>query len=174
MTTVSQIKNELADREAIKDCLYRYCRGTDRGDAEIIKSAYWPGAMDYHTGFTGTVEQFCEWALPRLNAMQGNAHLLSNIIIRLDGNKAGVETYFWAVSILGEGPTREVVATGRYVDKFEKRNDEWRIAERTVVHDYFREYPDTGNWKVGPFGMADLLRGSASKQDKSYEVLPKL
>src|SRR5262245_41503867 len=67
MTTVSQIKNELADREAIKDCLYRYCRGTDRGDAEIIKSAYWPGAMDYHTGFTGTVEQFCEWALPRLN-----------------------------------------------------------------------------------------------------------
>ncbi|MDX0110591.1 nuclear transport factor 2 family protein, partial [Sinorhizobium meliloti] len=24
--------SELLDREAIRDCLYRYCRGIDRGD----------------------------------------------------------------------------------------------------------------------------------------------
>ena len=68
---VSQIRDEMADREAIRDCLFRYCRGIDRMDAETLRSAYWPGAMDYHTGFTGTVEQFIEWALPRLAAAVG-------------------------------------------------------------------------------------------------------
>ena len=66
---VSQIREEMADREAIRDCLFRYCRGIDRMDPELLATAYWPGAMDYHTGFTGTVEQFIEWALPRLAAM---------------------------------------------------------------------------------------------------------
>src|SRR5580692_5001461 len=56
--TVSQIKDELADREAIKDCLYRYSRGIDRCDMELLRSAYWPGAMDTHTGFKGTIEEF--------------------------------------------------------------------------------------------------------------------
>src|SRR5579862_3908887 len=53
--TVAQIKDELADREAIRDCLYRYCRGVDRCDMELLRSAYWPGAMDTHTGFKGTI-----------------------------------------------------------------------------------------------------------------------
>ena len=33
-TPTSQILNELADREAIKECLYRYSRGVDRLDAD--------------------------------------------------------------------------------------------------------------------------------------------
>lgn len=83
--TVSQIGKEMADREAIRDCLYRYCRGIDQMDGEVLASAYWPGAMDYHTGFTGTVEEFVEWALPRLAVMEQNMHMIGNILIRLDG-----------------------------------------------------------------------------------------
>ena len=33
---------DLVAREAIRDCLYRYCRGIDRADAEMLRSAYWP------------------------------------------------------------------------------------------------------------------------------------
>jgi len=35
MTSVAQIPGELADREAIRECLYRYCRGIDRRDADL-------------------------------------------------------------------------------------------------------------------------------------------
>jgi hypothetical protein len=171
MPTVAQIREEMADREAIRDCLYRYCRGIDRMDAAVLASAYWPGAMDHHTGFTGTVEQFVEWALPRLAAMEQNMHMIGNILIRLDGDRAKVETYLWSVSVLpGENP-RQVMVCGRYLDRFEKRNDEWRIAERLVVHDWFEEKAATADWSIGPFGMADLLRGASNPADASASWL---
>jgi hypothetical protein len=171
MTTVSKMKEELADREAIRDCLYRYCRGIDRGDPELLRSAYWPGAMDYHTGFAGTVEEFIEWALPRLQAMQDNVHMIANILIRLDGDKAAVESYLWSVSILPGDARRQVMVAGRYLDRFERRDDEWRIAERMVVHDWFTENGDLGDWAVGPFGMSGLVRGTGGADDKSRSWL---
>ena len=165
--TVTQIRDEMADREAIRDCLSRYCRGTDRIDPDMLRSVYWPGAMDYHTGFAGTAEEFIEWALPNLRAMEDRTHMIGNILIRIDGDTAKVESYLWSVSIMtGEQP-RQVMVSGRYLDKFEKRNDEWRIAERFVIHDWFEETPVTRDWSVGPFGMADLPRGDALPDDKS-------
>jgi len=166
--TVSQIRDELADREAIRDCLYRYCRGIDRSDPELLRSAYWPGAMDYHTGFTGTVEEFIEWAMPRLAAMEQAMHMIGNIFIRLDGDTASAESYLWSVSVQPGDDPRQVMVVGRYLDRFEKRNDEWRIAERVVVHDWFEESPATADWSQGPFGMSGLLRGAAAPEDKSY------
>ena len=171
MVTVSQIRSEMPDREAIRDCLFRYCRGIDRQDSELLRSAYWPGAMDHHTGFTGTVEEFVEWALPRLGSMEQNMHLIGNVFIRIEGSTARSESYLWSVSVLpGETP-RQVTVCGRYLDRFEKRQDEWRIAERFVVHDWFNETPATQDWGVGPFGMADLPRGGVAPDDRSYRWL---
>lgn len=50
---LSQIREEMADREAIRDCLYRYARGVDRCDEELLRSAYWENAMDDHCLFVG-------------------------------------------------------------------------------------------------------------------------
>ena len=165
--TVSQIRDEMADREAIRDCLMRYCRGIDRMDPQVLASAYWPGAMDYHTGFTGTVEQFIEWALPRLAAMEQNMHMIGNVLIRIDGDAAKVESYLWSVSVMPGDDPRQVMVCGRYLDRFEKRDDEWRIAERLVVHDWFQEAPADNAWSVGPFGMAGLLHGTTVPEDAS-------
>jgi len=38
--TVSQFREELADREAIRDCLFRYSRRIDRCDEDMLCSAY--------------------------------------------------------------------------------------------------------------------------------------
>ena len=165
---VTQFRDELADREAIRDCLYRYCRGIDRMDAESLASAYWPGALDHHTGFDGSVEDFISWALPRLAAMEQGMHMIGNILIRIEGETAKVESYLWSVSVLpGESP-RRVVTCGRYNDRFEKHDDEWRIAERWVVHDWYEEVANSGDWDVGPFGMSGLLRGAVKPLDQSY------
>ena len=169
--TVSQIREEWADREAIRDCLSRYSRAIDRCDMALLSTAYWPGAMDHHSGFTGTIEEFIAWAEPRLRAMPHSVHMLGNILIRVEGDTARVETYFWSVNVLAEGEVREALVCGRYLDRFERRNDEWRIAERMVVHDWFREHAETGDWAKGPFGWGDLELGRAAPEDSSYRWL---
>jgi hypothetical protein len=169
--TTSQLQAEWADREAIRDCLFRYSRAIDRCDMELLKTAYWPGAIDRHTGFAGTVEEFAEWAEPRLRAMPHAVHMLGNIFIRVEGERARVETYFWSVNVLAEGSPREVRAVGRYLDRFERRGEEWRIAERLVVHDWFRESAETGDWAKGPFGFTGLELGGRSPEDASSSWL---
>ncbi len=169
--TVSQMKEEWADRETIRDCLFRYSRAIDRCDMELLRSAYWPGAMDHHSGFEGTIEEFIEWSEPRLKTMPHSVHMLGNILIRLEGSLARVETYFWSVNVLATGDVREVIVCGRYLDRFERRLDEWRIAERMVVHDWFQESTMSGDWSKGPFGFADLRLGAGSPSDSSYAWL---
>lgn len=165
--TCTQIITELADREAIRDCLFRYSRGIDRADPDMLRTVYWPGAMDYHTGFTGTGEEFIEWALPRLGVLEQKVHMLGNILIVIEGETAKVETYFWSSSVAPGDERRQSLVCGRYLDKFEKRNDEWRIAERLVVHDWFNENDQVGDWTTGPFGMSDLELGKTVDEDKS-------
>jgi hypothetical protein len=167
--TVSQLKDELADREAIRDCLYRYSRGVDRLDADLLRTAYWPDAIDTHLAFQGTIEQFIEWAFPIMRNMDGTGHLIGNILIQLDGAKAAVESYFYGVQrINADGVMKDSVAAGRYLDHFERRNGEWRIAKRLVVTDWFRDYPDSADWKAGPFGMSTAERGVMGPKDSSY------
>jgi hypothetical protein len=52
----------LIDRQAIRDCLTRYCRGVDRLDRELVLSTYHPDAIDDHGAFVGTREEFVDWA----------------------------------------------------------------------------------------------------------------
>lgn len=173
MTSVSQLREQIADREAIRECLFRYCRGIDRCDAGLVASAYWPGAIDKHTGFDGTVEEFIEWAMPRVAAMEQKMHLIGNIVIEISGSRAAAESYFWSVSVVpGEAPV-QIILCGRYLDTFERRDDEWRISERVVVHEWFNEAPVTHDWNVGPFGMAGLLRGSDA-DDPSFARFAKV
>jgi len=39
MNDIERIVQELKDRQDIRDCLVRYCRGMDRFDRDIIRSA---------------------------------------------------------------------------------------------------------------------------------------
>jgi SnoaL-like domain len=169
--TVSQLREEWADREAIRDCLFRYSRAIDRCAMELLGTAYWPGAMDHHSGFSGTIEEFISWAEPRLRSMPHYIHMLGNILIRIEGATAVAESYFWSVCVVSDGGCRDVIVCGRYLDRFQRRNDEWRISERVVVHDWFRENSDTGDWSKGPFGMTGLELGRSAPDDKSYTWL---
>ena len=171
-TTVSQLQSELADREAIRECLFRYARGVDRLDEDLLRTAYWPDAVDNHLMFKGSIDEFITWAFPLMRAMDRNQHIIGNILITLDGSKAAVESYFYGIQrVKVSGVARDTVASGRYLDRFERRRDEWRIAERIVVTDWFREYADSADWTNGPFGVADAARGAPFPEDQSYAWL---
>lgn len=170
--TVSQIREELADREAIKDCLYRYARGIDRCDEAMLRSAYWEDAVDEHMTFKGTREELIAWTMPILRAMDQSQHLIGNVLIEMDGDRARVESYFYGFHRIrgADGKPRDTIGSGRYLDVFERRGDEWRIARRMVVTDWFRDYPDSGDWEVGPFGMK-VPPGGRHPDDFSYSFL---
>lgn len=124
--------DERADREAIVDCLHRLSRGQDRLDDELILSAYHPDAMDYHGKFQGSPQEFVEWLRESHATRTTNQLFLSNFTIDLDGDTAHVETYFM-VPIRRDGSPNVNYTCGRYIDRFDRRGGEWRIAVRVVV-----------------------------------------
>jgi hypothetical protein len=169
---VSQALTELADREAIRDCLYRYCRGVDRCDEQMLRSAYWEDAFDDHCLFAGAREELVIWILPLLRTRETTQHKITNVLIRLHGSQADVESYFEGYHVLRSGETLAAnLQGGRYLDRFERRGDEWRILTRKVVVDWFREGLDAGDWTRGPQGQAQIQPGGRWPQDDSYALL---
>ena len=93
---------------------------------------------------------------------------LGNILIDLAGDVANVETYFLAVQRREEdGKTFTRTRAGRYLDRFEKRDGVWRVANRRVIDDWSRldEVVQAAR-EVGP----DNTHGTRDRTDASYEV----
>ncbi len=97
-------------------------------------------------------------------------HVVANIVTQLDQDKAAVESYVYAIHRTpgADGVPRDMIGAGRYLDRFERRNDEWRIAKRRVLVDWFKEYPDSADWTIGPFGIVGVPRGARKPDDESY------
>jgi hypothetical protein len=65
---------ELVDRQQITACLHRYTRGCDRIDADLIRSAFHPDAIDYHGPVTGSVDDFLAYWRPLQDAREVSQH----------------------------------------------------------------------------------------------------
>jgi hypothetical protein len=135
---------ELWDREQIHRCLLKYCRGVDRFDRELILQAFHADCLDEHGKFVGTPEEFVEWALGQHGAAHlSHQHCILNHTAEIDGDTAHAETYFMFVCMNRKGKPL-TLGGGRYVDRLEKRNGEWRIAARVTLRDWamMDEIPD--------------------------------
>lgn len=162
----------LLDREAIRDCLFLYCRGIDRLDEKALRAAYWPDATDNHGAYKGTASGFIDMALVKLQQAGRMVHQISNILIDLHGNVAAVESYFAAYQEEKDanGQAFETMLCGRYVDRFEKRNGEWRVAARTVVYDWQRKTNLPNELTPDSFGLRQPT-GGRQPNDPVYALL---
>jgi len=163
---------ELLDREAIRECMFRYCRGIDRGDEAALRSAYWPDGTDCHGPYSGSASGFIDWALAKLADSERSVHFINNLSITLQGSRAAVETYFQALqrSPDAQGVQREVFLAGRYIDRFEKRDGEWRIALRIVVYDWIRDLGTAEGTEARRFGPR-TPQGTRFPHDPVYALL---
>ncbi|MDB5861156.1 MAG: snoaL-like protein [Ramlibacter sp.] len=162
----------LLDREAIRECLYRYCRGIDRCDETALRSAYWDDATDCHGAWNGSASGFIARALQRLGQGGRRVHQVTNVLIELHGDLAAVESSFFALQASAEQPQLETFLCGRYVDRFERRTGEWRVAARTVVYDWIeeRQRPELARDDAALFGQRQPT-GRAAPQDAVYRLL---
>jgi hypothetical protein len=154
----------------IRQALVRYCRGVDRGDEDLILSAYHPGAMDRHgTLHDAPAEDFAKHVLARFDRPKiVGQHHLTNTYIDLRGDVALVESYFLGFRPAINEATGEdelVPLGGRYLDRFEKREIGWRIAERLVVVDWFHK-----PWSKGEIEREHRLPFPGRREkDPSYD-----
>lgn len=129
--TAGQLR-ELVDRAAILDCLQRYARGIDRHDVELAASAYHEDALDDHGFYVGSGRGLAMWANDEAHAgVPRHQHHLTNHSVDIDGDTAHAETYYLVVMRTEAGEMN--LGSGRYLDRFERRNGQWRIAAREVV-----------------------------------------
>ena len=139
---------DAADERAITHILTRYARAIDRFDMEMLRTVYHPDAYDDHGSYKGDVEGFIVFlneVLPRFETTQ---HFLGNMHIELDGDVAHTETYCQAwhrIAGTDDEPDHDSVTGLRYVDRFERRDGEWRIAKRQIVIDWQRDDPVAGD-----------------------------
>lgn len=155
-------REELSNREAIRDCLYRYCRGIDRADEAALRSAYWPDGTDNHGPYNGSASGFIDWAMKTLPHMERNIHQIHNILIEFDDEGALVESYFSAFQRQPsqDGTLEELMMKGRYIDRFTQRDGEWRIFARTVVFDWVERRPAPDSAETDRFGVLTPIGGS--------------
>ena len=127
------------DDRSIKRCLHHYCRGIDRCDAELVASCYHPDATDDHGAFQGLGIDFARYATQRLRThCEATMHMIGEPCIDYTSvDSAQVETYVQAVHRCRDdtGPYLERFG-GRYVDRFERREGEWRIAHRLCIREW--------------------------------------
>jgi hypothetical protein len=151
----------------IRRCLLRYVRGVDRLDLELVRSCYHPDATDSHGSFVGSVDDFLVWVERILRRYDLTMHFLGGPLIEFDDvTHARVETYGMAFHRVASGPPERNLVTGfRFVDRFESRDGEWRIAQRIAVTEWSRVDHEDSWWPV-PDGM---LQGRRDRTDPVYD-----
>ena len=162
----------LESRETIRNVLYRYCQAVDRGDLELMKSCYHEDSTDDHSFFSGNGFEFAEYVLPQLEMLEVSVHSLTNPMIDLMGDCANVQTQ-WSVihRIKGVNGLTDLWHQGRYLDIFERRTGEWKIAKRVAVLDCERWMKTADLQRLVPLdGYNSLIVGKRGKTDPSYNL----
>jgi hypothetical protein len=163
MTSDDDRLQVLLDKQAIMETIYRYGRSMDRLDRELGYSVFWPEATaDYGKQmYQGTGHGFVDMVMEAHLNFTAHSHQFSNISIEVDGDNARSETY-GDVTLRRVDEHGECIDSrnlGRYVDRWERRDGDWRIIDRKYLHDF-----DQSGRSAGDF----MTTGRRDRSDASY------
>ena len=175
----------IEDRIRIQDVIFRWCRAIDRREFSAIHGYFHEDAFDDHVFYRGDIMGLVKCLKQRHDSITFSMHAVSNILIEFsDPELALVESYVKVTQ-------RRPVETGhcephgsphdsrisevycRYVDRFEKRKGEWKIAHRTLLIDTAVEYSDREPFHRIPEAMSPN-RGHRDQSDTVYRERQKL
>ncbi|MDO9358831.1 MAG: nuclear transport factor 2 family protein [Polaromonas sp.] len=144
----------VVDRLKIQDRMGKWCRAVDRLDKQGMLDCFYPGTIDSHGPYIGPVEGLVDWILQRHKPIHFSSHFVGNQVIEfVSEDLALVETYvrtiqqyppeakaqlaqFTGGAAGGEGVWMDIFTSSRYLDRFERRDGEWRIARRDLIQDW--------------------------------------
>jgi len=157
----------LLDRQDIEEALRRFCRGMDRFDRDCFLSAFHADATIAAGVFVGSPVDLYDWASELHEQGQyATLHHLTNMQCDIDGSTAHVEAYY---QFVGRNRDESIwIAGGRYLDRFECRDDHWKIALRTNVIEWSGSLPSLPIPFADVPGIHDNGRASRDRSDPSY------
>jgi hypothetical protein len=163
---------DLLDKQAISEVIYRRARAVDRRDVDLALGCYHEGATEDHDGFVGPPSEFIRKAWPAGSSNQTMFHAIANILIDLKGDLATVESYVVLLSggLDVDGTRHDALIAARYLDDFARRNGRWAIMKRRQVYDWSRVEQEGTLvfWNLFGQDQSRVLLGSPDSSDPSY------
>ncbi|HUD94076.1 nuclear transport factor 2 family protein [Sphingobium sp.] len=153
--------DQALSRLAIHDLVMTYCRGIDRGDAELLASIFWEDSTVVSGIVNASGPAFADGVTAYCTAnLDYCFHSVANEWIDVKGDHGVGEHY--VIAHLSAGG-QDVMTGGRYLDRYERRNGVWKIASRTFVADWNTAHPAS----MALDGMYEPLktRGAFGKDD---------
>ena len=159
----------LTDRQSILDCIARNARGCDRHDPQMLSSAYHADGIDEH-GLANIIDGplYHAWAngVHARGSLQ-NMHHITTHSCEIDGDVAHAESYVIGLFLNPDGVTARLLA-GRYVDRLERRDGEWRIALRRCTVEVIIK-GDASIVQSPYFVGMGFLKGLRDRNDVTYQ-----
>lgn len=139
--------DELLAKQEITDLVGLYMRGLDRLDRVLLRSTFHDDATTDYGFFQGGPDDFVDMAYNALKDHLANHHMIGQVNIELEDDVAFGEVYFQAFHrIVTDSVERDLFISGRYVDRYERRDGVWKIAFRSEVNDWARNDPATDDY----------------------------
>lgn len=170
---------QLAAKDAIRDVLYRYCRGLDRMDYALSYSVWHTDGTAFYGGlYEGSGSGFVDWVFELHRGMVGHSHQVTNILIDVarTGVHATSEAYV-TVRLRTHNSADElvdIVGAGRYLDRWSCREGRWAIDHRQYVGDLTTTIPvpeAAAQGRIRPAAEVKRVESRRDREDPSYAVL---
>lgn len=147
----SSFVDELEARIEIEDNLKYFARAIDHSDWQAAINCYHEDAIDDHGFFCGDIPSLVNLFKKLHRNMDHAMHIYTNILIEFQSKeKAFVESYIVVNQRFNSDPSTleqekagfgvpencaglRYLGMSRYLDVFEKKNDEWKVSRRTLV-----------------------------------------
>jgi hypothetical protein len=133
---------DLLDRLAIGALAEEWALARDTGDWEALRATAHPGASITTTWFDGSFDAFIEACQASWRKGSRSHHVLGGTVARIHGERALAQTRMTImVRSALDGIVVDAVCHGRFFDRVERRQGNWRIAKRSVIYEKDRIDP---------------------------------
>lgn len=135
--------DELLSWHEIYRLVCDYMRGQDRLLPGLHRSVFHGDATTDYGPFKGGADAFVGFAQDILRTHHANHHMIGQVSIDFEGEIAFGEVYFQAFHRIADeqGAEHDFWVSGRYVDRYERRDGTWKIAHRSELVDWLRSEP---------------------------------
>lgn len=161
---------EVAARDSLRRLVIAYSRAADRRDFGLLRSLYHDDAREEHGNmFSGNADEYVAFVEKALSAFEATVHYVVNTAFEITGDDAEGEVHKINYHRTHGPESLEVITGSRSMDRYRRRDGEWRFMNRSITLDWSVKRP------VDPAAYRDFAAGSPpghpGPDDLSYRAL---